>query len=107
MQNLYNLRRPDARAACSTTARAHGIAFVPWLPVAGGRLGEHALDAVAAEIGATPTQAALAWLLHRSPVVVPIPGTRSLTTWPRTSPRPTLELTADQTRAALNVHGLR
>ena len=50
---------------------------VPWLPVAGGRA-DARLTAVAAEIGASPMQVALAWLLHRSPVMLPIPGTASV-----------------------------
>jgi aryl-alcohol dehydrogenase-like predicted oxidoreductase len=52
---------------------------VPWLPVA---LGAHATSSkvladIAAELDATPMQVSLAWLLHRSPVMVPIPGTKS------------------------------
>jgi pyridoxine 4-dehydrogenase len=75
VQNLYNWADRTHEAVlehCTAT----GTAFVPWLPVAGGRTS--GLTAVAPELGATPTQVALAWLLHRSPVVLPIPGTRSL-----------------------------
>ena len=77
VQNLYNWadRRHEAVLDYCT---GHGIAFIPWLPVAGGRHRGGVLAAVAAEVGATPTQTALAWLLHRSPVMLPIPGTRSL-----------------------------
>ena len=77
---------------------AHGIAFVPWLPVAGRPTGRPTARPVAAEIGATPTQVALAWLLHRSPVVVPIPGTRSLNHLAENVAAASIELTADQTR---------
>jgi pyridoxine 4-dehydrogenase len=76
VQNLYNWADRTHEPVldhCTAT----GTAFVPWLPVAGGRT-DGRLSAVAAEIGASPTQVALAWLLHRSPVVLPIPGTRSL-----------------------------
>jgi aryl-alcohol dehydrogenase-like predicted oxidoreductase len=56
-----------------------GIGFMPWAPVARGDLAQssNALAGVAARHGATPTQVALAWLLHRSSVMLPIPGTGS------------------------------
>ncbi|MFJ8080528.1 aldo/keto reductase [Streptomyces sp. NPDC096205] len=74
VQNMYNLtERGHDRVIDHTAAR--GIAFVPYFPVSGG---EHApLTEVAAELGATTAQAALAWLLHRAPNVIPIPGTSS------------------------------
>ncbi|MFB4301632.1 aldo/keto reductase [Actinomadura sp. NTSP31] len=75
VQNRYNLldrEHEPVLAACE----AAGIAFLPWRPVAAGASGAQAeIAAVAAEIGATPTQVALAWLLGRSPVILPIPGT--------------------------------
>lgn len=75
VQNRYNLldRKHDpVLAACEEA----GIAFLPWCPVAWGDAGAEAeVAAVAAELDATPTQVALAWLLGRSPVVLPIPGT--------------------------------
>ncbi|WP_395571829.1 aldo/keto reductase [Streptomyces sp. BK79] len=75
VQNRYNLldrEHEPVLAACE----AAGIAFLPWRPVAAGTAGERTeIAAVAAECGATPTQVALAWLLGRSPVVLPIPGT--------------------------------
>ncbi|WP_372343308.1 aldo/keto reductase [Streptomyces sp. KL116D] len=78
VQNLYNLQTRDHEAVVEHTA-ARGIAFVPWFPIA---MGAHAgadspVAAVAAEIGATPSQVALAWQLHRSPNILPIPGTSS------------------------------
>ncbi len=56
---------------------AHGIAYLPFFPLAGGRVGRHesALDAVAAKHSVTASQLALAWLLHRSPAIITIPGT--------------------------------
>jgi aryl-alcohol dehydrogenase-like predicted oxidoreductase len=55
----------------------HGIGFIPWFPLAAGRLSkaESPLSRVAATVKATPSQIALAWLLWRSPVMLPIPGT--------------------------------
>jgi pyridoxine 4-dehydrogenase len=52
---------------------------LPWYPLASGSLAHHRrLGKVAEAYGATPAQIAIAWLLHRSPVVLPIPGTSSL-----------------------------
>jgi pyridoxine 4-dehydrogenase len=75
VQNRYNLldrEHEPVLAACE----AAGIAFLPWRPVAWGESATKAeVAAVAAEIEATPTQVALAWLLGHSPVILPIPGT--------------------------------
>ncbi|MER7109850.1 aldo/keto reductase [Streptomyces sp. NPDC000229] len=75
VQNRYNLldrEHEPVLAACE----AAGIAFLPWRPVAWGESGARAdIAAVAAEVEATPTQVALAWLLGHSPVILPIPGT--------------------------------
>ncbi|MFD4375391.1 aldo/keto reductase [Streptomyces sp. NPDC058486] len=78
VQNLYNLEARDHEAVLEHTA-GRGIAFVPFFPIA---MGGHArpdgpVAEVAREIGATPSQTALAWLLHRAPHVLPIPGTSS------------------------------
>ena len=61
-------------------AEAEGLAFIPWFPVAQGALARPGgpLDTIAAELAATPAQVALAWLLRRSPAMIPIPGTASL-----------------------------
>jgi pyridoxine 4-dehydrogenase len=79
VQNRYNLvdRSSDAELRYCTE---HGIAFIPWAPADAGNLaqeGNAAHDAAVA-LGATPAQVALAWLLQRSSVMVPIPGTASL-----------------------------
>lgn len=75
VQNRYNIldrEHEPVLAACE----AAGIAFLPWRPVAAGASGAQAeIAAVAAELDATPTQVALAWLLGHSPVILPIPGT--------------------------------
>ncbi|MFF7045255.1 aldo/keto reductase [Streptomyces massasporeus] len=75
VQNRYNLLDREHEAVLDACVAA-GIAFLPWRPVAWGNTGAEAgIAAVAAELGATPTQVALAWLLDRAPVVLPIPGT--------------------------------
>jgi aryl-alcohol dehydrogenase-like predicted oxidoreductase len=57
----------------------NGIAFLPWAPLGQNRLAHEALERVAKRIGAAPLQVALAWLLKKSPNIVPIPGTSSVT----------------------------
>ena len=57
---------------------AHGITFVPWAPLGQNRQANQILEEVAKKLAATPLQVALAWLLRRSPVMAPIPGTSSL-----------------------------
>ena len=79
VQNRYNLedrRSEDVLDACE----ASGIGFIPWFPLATGRLAEPGspLDRIASGHDATPAQIALAWLLARSPVMLPIPGTSSV-----------------------------
>ncbi|MFE9356097.1 aldo/keto reductase [Streptomyces olivaceoviridis] len=79
VQNLYNLAQRDSEAVLEY-AEANGIAFLPWFPLATGQLARQGgpLARIAARLGASPSQVALAWLLHRSPVVLPIPGTSSV-----------------------------
>jgi aryl-alcohol dehydrogenase-like predicted oxidoreductase len=78
VQNEYNIdnrKDDDVLAACEKT----GVAFIPWFPLGAGRaLRSAGLKRVAARLGATPAQVAIAWLLARSPVMLPIPGTSSL-----------------------------
>ncbi|MEV0359328.1 aldo/keto reductase [Nocardia sp. NPDC050697] len=79
VQNLYNLaNRADEEVL--EYAEAENIAFIPWFPIATGELAKPGgpLDAISAEHGASPAQLALAWLLRRSPVVLPIPGTSTV-----------------------------
>ena len=79
VQNMYNLieRRSEQVLELCTE---HNIAFLPWFPLATGTLTEPggALAEVGRRRGATPGQVALAWLLHHSPVMLPIPGTSKL-----------------------------
>ncbi|XVU29790.1 oxidoreductase [Actinoplanes sp. CA-054009] len=78
VQNMYNLAVRDDDALVDALA-ADGIGFVPFFPLGGfSPLQSAALDEVAAELGATPQQTALAWLLHRSPTILLIPGTSSV-----------------------------
>jgi aryl-alcohol dehydrogenase-like predicted oxidoreductase len=79
VQNLYNLgnrQSEDVLQHCE----AEGIGFIPWFPVAAGELARPGglLDEIADAHAATHAQLALAWLLRRSPVMLPIPGTGSL-----------------------------
>ena len=78
VQNLYNLAHRDDDAIIDDLARA-GIAYVPYFPLGGFTpLQSSSLDAVAARLGVTPMQIALAWLLRRSPNILLIPGTSSV-----------------------------
>ncbi len=76
VQNLYNLANRNAEDLLDYSA-AHSIGFIPWFPLATGDLAKPGgpLADLAARHGAAPSQLALAWLLHRSPVMLPIPGT--------------------------------
>lgn len=76
VQNRYNLvdrGSEDVLDYCE----ANGIGFIPWYPLAAGKLAQpgSVLDAIAQKHGAAPSQIALAWVLKRSPVMLPIPGT--------------------------------
>jgi len=79
VQNRYNLA-DRASEDVLDYAEANGIAFIPWFPLATGKLAKDGgpLDAAAKRHDATPSQLALAWLLRRSPVMLPIPGTSSV-----------------------------
>jgi aryl-alcohol dehydrogenase-like predicted oxidoreductase len=79
VQNQYNLgdrQHEDVVEYCTK----HKLAFIPWFPVAAGKLARPGgkLDAAAKKHGATVSQLSLAWLLHHSPVMLPIPGTSSV-----------------------------
>jgi aryl-alcohol dehydrogenase-like predicted oxidoreductase len=79
VQNLFNLAQRDAEPVLEY-AEANGLGFILWFPLATGELAKPGgpLDAIAREHGSTPSQLALAWLLRRSPAVLPIPGTSSV-----------------------------
>ena len=78
VQNMYNVAQRNDDGFISELAR-QGIAYAPFFPLGGfSPLQSSALDSVAASLQATPMQVALAWLLHRSPNIILIPGTSSL-----------------------------
>ena len=79
VQNRFNAGDRGSAPVVEVCER-FGIAFIPWAPLAGGALsaGRGPLRRVGRRLGATPAQVALAWLLHRSPSMLPIPGTRSV-----------------------------
>jgi len=57
---------------------SNGIAFIPWFPLGAGKVAGEVLNRIARAHSASPTQVALVWLLHRSPIMLPIPGTSSI-----------------------------
>jgi aryl-alcohol dehydrogenase-like predicted oxidoreductase len=77
VQNMFNVDNRRS-AAVLDVCETERLAFIPWAPVGQGAPRSAAVDSVAAAHGATPSQVALAWLLARSPVMLPIPGTASL-----------------------------
>jgi aryl-alcohol dehydrogenase-like predicted oxidoreductase len=79
VQNMYNVserQHEDVLQYCEK----NNLAFIPWFPVAAGKLAKPGgkLDELAKRHGATVSQLSIAWLLHRSPVMLPIPGTSSV-----------------------------
>ena len=79
VQNLYNLANRQSEAIVDYCA-AHGIGFIPWFPLAAGALAGpgSVLSTIADKLHASNGQVALAWLLKRAPVMLPIPGTSSV-----------------------------
>jgi pyridoxine 4-dehydrogenase len=97
VQNHYNLRDRSSDALVNICAAAR-IAFIPWYPLAAGRLAAPGseLARVAERRHATPAQVALAWLLHRSPTMLPIPGTGSIAHFDENFAAASLRLTPDE-----------
>lgn len=79
VQNRYNLVDRGSEDVVEHCERER-IGFIPWFPLATGDLSRHdgLLTAFSERLGATPSQVAVAWLLRRSPVILPIPGTASV-----------------------------
>jgi aryl-alcohol dehydrogenase-like predicted oxidoreductase len=78
VQNLYNVDDRDSEDVVEA-CQLDGAAFLPWFPLGGNGTVKHdSLEKIAAAHGATPGQIALAWLLARSPIMLPIPGTSSI-----------------------------
>ncbi|HJZ35028.1 MAG TPA: aldo/keto reductase [Solirubrobacterales bacterium] len=100
VQNLFNLTNRDAEPLLEYSEK-NDIGFIPWFPLATGKLVEEGgpLAEIAADTGAEPSQLALAWLLKRSPVMLPIPGTSSVAHLDQNLGAAELELTDDQFEA--------
>ncbi len=97
VQNLYNLGNRSAEALLDHCEQ-EGIGFIPWFPLATGELSKDdgPLADASREHGATPSQLALAWLLRRSPVMLPIPGTSSLEHLEQNTAAAAIELTDEE-----------
>ena len=97
VQNSYNIVSRKHEAVLDYCER-EGIAFIPWYPLGAGRLAREgsALDRVAKRLSATPAQVALAWVLARSPVMLPIPGTSRVAHLEENMAAAKLELTAEE-----------
>jgi pyridoxine 4-dehydrogenase len=100
VQNLYNLvtrQSEDVLDFCEQ----ENIGFIPWFPLAAGSLAREGsvLDAVAKKLDATPSQVALAWVLRRSPVMLPIPGTGKVAHLEENVAAAALELSDEDFRA--------
>ena len=77
VQNRYSFADREWDYVVDYSER-NGIAFIPWFPLGAGKVAGEVLNQVARAHGASPTQIALAWLLRRSPIMLPIPGTSSI-----------------------------
>ena len=97
VQNLYNVVNRQSEAVLDHCER-EGIGFIPWFPVATGRLANPGgpLARLAGRAGVSAAQLALAWLLRRSPVMLPIPGTSSVEHLAENVAAASIELTDDQ-----------
>lgn len=100
VQNLFNLANRDAEPLLEHCEK-NDIGFIPWFPLATGELSKEdgPLAAAAKEHDATPSQLALAWLLKRSPVMLPIPGTSSVAHLESNTAAAGIELTDDEFEA--------
>jgi aryl-alcohol dehydrogenase-like predicted oxidoreductase len=100
VQNRYNLA-DRASEPVLEKCEAEGLGFIPWFPLNTGRLAREGgpLDDVAKRHGATPAQVALAWLLHRSPVMLPIPGTSKVAHLEENMKAAALKLSDDEVAA--------
>jgi aryl-alcohol dehydrogenase-like predicted oxidoreductase len=94
VQNLYNLASRQSEEVLEY-CEAQNIGFIPWYPLAAGDLAREGsiLDKIAKAKGAAPSQIALAWILKRSPVMLPIPGTGKVKHLEENTQAATIELT--------------
>jgi pyridoxine 4-dehydrogenase len=100
VQNQYNLSDRKHETTLNYCEK-HSIAFIPWNPVAAGKLAKQGgpLDEAAKRHNATVSQLSLAWLLHRSPVMLPIPGTSSVEHLEENIGAASLKLSAEEWKA--------
>jgi pyridoxine 4-dehydrogenase len=100
VQNLYHLARRDSEDVLAL-CEARRIGFIPWYPLAAGTLARPGglLDRVADEVGASHGQVALAWLLRKSPVMLPIPGTSRVVHLEQNAAAASVQLDDEQFRA--------
>ncbi len=100
VQNLFNLANRDAEPLLDHCTE-HNIGFIPWFPLATGELSKQdgPLAEAAERHDATPSQLALAWLLKRSPVMLPIPGTSSVEHLDSNTAAAAIDLTDDEFEA--------
>jgi len=99
VQNLYNLSDRSAEPVLDYCER-EGIGFIPWFPMATGALASRGgpLRLMADRLAVTPAQIALAWLLQRSPVMLPIPGTSTVAHLEENVDAARIDLTSEQVR---------
>jgi aryl-alcohol dehydrogenase-like predicted oxidoreductase len=97
VQNLYNLANRQSEDVLNY-CEAQNIGFIPWYPLAAGDLAREGsvLDKIAKAKGAAPSQVALAWVLKRSPVMLPIPGTGKVKHLEENTAAANIELTAEE-----------
>lgn len=97
VQNIYNVGNRTHEAVVQA-CEERGVGFIPWFPIAGGDLvrDESPLVSLARESGYTVAQLSLAWLLRRSPIMMPIPGTGSLTHLEENCTAPAVTLSDEQ-----------
>lgn len=107
VQNRYNLADRGADDVVEYCAR-HQIAFIPWFPLASGvlSLSKGVVAQVARDLSSTPSQLSLAWLLRRSPVMVPIPGTSSLAHLEENCAATDIAMSDTQFEALTSMHGV-
>ena len=99
VQNLYNLSDRSAEPVLDYCER-EGIGFIPWFPMATGALASRGgpLRSMADRLAVTPAQIALAWLLQRSPVLLPIPGTSTVAHLEENVDAARIDLSSEQVR---------
>ena len=97
VQNRYNLS-DRASEPVLEACTGEGLAFIPWFPLATGRLAGEAIERVAKRRGLTPTQVGLAWLLQHSRVMLPIPGTSKVSHLEENVAAAEVELSDEDTR---------